>query len=182
MAAISAPARPTALPPLGSIKGVLFDIDGTLCDSDPLHYRAFREILLEKGYKVRARARLVRGAPGARAGGPDPRRRRAFGTGSPSRASTLTSTSAAATTLCWGGSCGRTGPRCGRPPRRQAGCSLRRCTRARLRGASARPCSAQPRGRCPATSCEAARCHAAQRSVGAALQDHSCCQGAPHPE
>ena len=60
MAAISAPARPTALPPLGSIKGVLFDIDGTLCDSDPLHYRAFREILLEKGYKVRARPACVR--------------------------------------------------------------------------------------------------------------------------
>jgi len=60
MAAISAPARPTALPPLGSIKGVLFDIDGTLCDSDPLHYRAFREILLEKGYKARARPATVR--------------------------------------------------------------------------------------------------------------------------
>ncbi len=28
------------LPPLDSIKGVLFDIDGTLTDSDPLHFLA----------------------------------------------------------------------------------------------------------------------------------------------
>jgi len=25
----------------------LFDIDGTLCDSDPIHYQSFREMLLE---------------------------------------------------------------------------------------------------------------------------------------
>lgn len=28
----------------------MFDIDGTLCDSDPFHYQAFREMLLEMGY------------------------------------------------------------------------------------------------------------------------------------
>ena len=40
MTAVTAPARPTTLPPLDTIRGVLFDIDGTLCDSDPLHYQA----------------------------------------------------------------------------------------------------------------------------------------------
>ena len=50
MAAVSAPQRPSTLPPLGSIRGVLFDIDGTLCDSDPLHYQAFRDALQEKGF------------------------------------------------------------------------------------------------------------------------------------
>lgn len=29
---------------------MLFDIDGTLCDSDPLHYYAFRELLQEIGF------------------------------------------------------------------------------------------------------------------------------------
>jgi beta-phosphoglucomutase-like phosphatase (HAD superfamily) len=32
------------------IEAVLFDIDGTLCDSDPLHHVAFQEMLLEIGY------------------------------------------------------------------------------------------------------------------------------------
>lgn len=36
----SNPDAPAKLPPLDSIKGVLFDIDGTLTDSDPLHYLA----------------------------------------------------------------------------------------------------------------------------------------------
>ena len=40
MTAVTAPARPTTLQPLDTIRGVLFDIDGTLCDSDPLHYQA----------------------------------------------------------------------------------------------------------------------------------------------
>ncbi|XAR54234.1 Sugar-terminal-phosphatase [Bertholletia excelsa] len=35
------------LAPLGAI---LFDIDGTLCDSDPLHYYAFRVMLQEVGF------------------------------------------------------------------------------------------------------------------------------------
>ena len=42
---------PSTLPSLKSLRGVLFDIDGTLCDSDPLHYQAFQEILLEKGFQ-----------------------------------------------------------------------------------------------------------------------------------
>ncbi|XP_064953471.1 haloacid dehalogenase-like hydrolase domain-containing protein Sgpp [Musa acuminata AAA Group] len=35
---------------LAPLKAVLFDVDGTLCDSDPLHYYAFREMLQEIGY------------------------------------------------------------------------------------------------------------------------------------
>nr|XP_018676841.1 PREDICTED: haloacid dehalogenase-like hydrolase domain-containing protein Sgpp [Musa acuminata subsp. malaccensis] len=34
---------------LAPLKAVLFDVDGTLCDSDPLHYYAFREMLQEVG-------------------------------------------------------------------------------------------------------------------------------------
>ncbi|KAG9452978.1 hypothetical protein H6P81_005882 [Aristolochia fimbriata] len=37
----------TRFPPLET---VLFDIDGTLCDSDPLHHDAFREMLQEIGF------------------------------------------------------------------------------------------------------------------------------------
>ena len=33
-----------------AIKGLLFDIDGTLCNSDPLHFKAFQEILTEAGF------------------------------------------------------------------------------------------------------------------------------------
>ncbi|CAK7356214.1 unnamed protein product [Dovyalis caffra] len=32
---------------LAPLEAVLFDVDGTLCDSDPLHYYAFREMLQE---------------------------------------------------------------------------------------------------------------------------------------
>uniref|UniRef100_A0A453QD66 Haloacid dehalogenase-like hydrolase domain-containing protein Sgpp n=1 Tax=Aegilops tauschii subsp. strangulata TaxID=200361 RepID=A0A453QD66_AEGTS len=32
------------------VEAVLFDIDGTLCDSDPLHHIAFQELLLAIGY------------------------------------------------------------------------------------------------------------------------------------
>lgn len=51
-------ARPLSLAPLynalssplaQSPKGLLFDIDGTLFDSDPHHYRAFRELLVGYG-------------------------------------------------------------------------------------------------------------------------------------
>ncbi|KAM1262774.1 hypothetical protein ACFX13_028526 [Malus domestica] len=35
---------------LAPLEAILFDIDGTLCDSDPLHYHAFREMLQEVGY------------------------------------------------------------------------------------------------------------------------------------
>ncbi|KAK1306153.1 hypothetical protein QJS10_CPA10g01083 [Acorus calamus] len=35
---------------IAPIQAILFDIDGTLCDSDPLHYFAFREMLQEIGF------------------------------------------------------------------------------------------------------------------------------------
>ncbi|KAL3039465.1 hypothetical protein AAZX31_01G188200 [Glycine max] len=40
----------SSLTGLAPLEAVLFDIDGTLCDSDPLHYYAFREMLLEIGF------------------------------------------------------------------------------------------------------------------------------------
>lgn len=33
------------LPPVDKLQAVLFDVDGTLADSDPLHYVAFRDML-----------------------------------------------------------------------------------------------------------------------------------------
>ena len=36
-------------PPAGRIKGVLFDIDGTLFDSDPVHFAVFQELLAKEG-------------------------------------------------------------------------------------------------------------------------------------
>ncbi|KAK8926362.1 hypothetical protein KSP39_PZI018915 [Platanthera zijinensis] len=39
-----------SLPELAPLEAVLFDIDGTICDSDPIHYHAFREMFLEIGY------------------------------------------------------------------------------------------------------------------------------------
>lgn len=38
------------LPPVESVEAVLFDVDGTLADSDPLHFIAFRDMLVEVGY------------------------------------------------------------------------------------------------------------------------------------
>ncbi|CAL9064860.1 unnamed protein product [Musa banksii] len=43
-------ASESSLTRLDPVEAVLFDVDGTLCDSDPLHYYAFREMLLEIGY------------------------------------------------------------------------------------------------------------------------------------
>uniref|UniRef100_A0A5B6Z3G5 Haloacid dehalogenase-like hydrolase domain-containing protein Sgpp n=1 Tax=Davidia involucrata TaxID=16924 RepID=A0A5B6Z3G5_DAVIN len=40
----------SSLSSLAPLEAVLFDIDGTLCDSDPLHYYAFREMLQEIGF------------------------------------------------------------------------------------------------------------------------------------
>ncbi|KAJ1391757.1 Phosphoglycolate phosphatase-like, domain 2 [Sesbania bispinosa] len=40
----------SSLTRLAPLEAVLFDIDGTLCDSDPLHYYAFREMLQEIGF------------------------------------------------------------------------------------------------------------------------------------
>ncbi|XP_010274619.1 PREDICTED: haloacid dehalogenase-like hydrolase domain-containing protein Sgpp isoform X2 [Nelumbo nucifera] len=39
-----------SLSSLAPLEAILFDIDGTLCDSDPLHYFAFREMLQEVGF------------------------------------------------------------------------------------------------------------------------------------
>ncbi|CAA2982773.1 haloacid dehalogenase-like hydrolase domain-containing protein Sgpp [Olea europaea var. sylvestris] len=39
-----------SLSQLAPVEAVLFDVDGTLCDSDPLHYYAFREMLQEIGF------------------------------------------------------------------------------------------------------------------------------------
>lgn len=38
------------LPPVDKLQAVLFDVDGTLADSDPLHYVAFRDMLQKEGY------------------------------------------------------------------------------------------------------------------------------------
>ncbi|KAG2379903.1 haloacid dehalogenase-like hydrolase domain-containing protein Sgpp isoform X3 [Vigna umbellata] len=40
----------SSLTGLASLEAVLFDVDGTLCDSDPLHYEALREMLLKIGF------------------------------------------------------------------------------------------------------------------------------------
>ncbi|XP_021841412.2 haloacid dehalogenase-like hydrolase domain-containing protein Sgpp isoform X2 [Spinacia oleracea] len=40
----------SALLKLAPVEAILFDVDGTLCDTDPLHHRAFREMLLEIGF------------------------------------------------------------------------------------------------------------------------------------
>ncbi|KAE8055544.1 hypothetical protein FH972_012377 [Carpinus fangiana] len=43
-------ASKSSLAALAPLQAVLFDVDGTLCDSDPLHYFAFREMLQEIGF------------------------------------------------------------------------------------------------------------------------------------
>ncbi|KAL5551231.1 hypothetical protein UlMin_001407 [Ulmus minor] len=40
----------SSLSELAPLEAILFDVDGTLCDSDPLHYYAFREMLQEIGF------------------------------------------------------------------------------------------------------------------------------------
>uniref|UniRef100_A0A9I9D6R4 Haloacid dehalogenase-like hydrolase domain-containing protein Sgpp n=1 Tax=Cucumis melo TaxID=3656 RepID=A0A9I9D6R4_CUCME len=35
---------------IAPVEAVLFDVDGTLCDSDPLHFYAFQEMLQEIGF------------------------------------------------------------------------------------------------------------------------------------
>ncbi|KAF3445651.1 hypothetical protein FNV43_RR10827 [Rhamnella rubrinervis] len=39
-----------SLASLVPLEAILFDIDGTLCDSDPIHHYAFREMLQEVGF------------------------------------------------------------------------------------------------------------------------------------
>lgn len=43
-------ARSMALPSPGRLEAVLFDVDGTLTDSDPLHLKTFQCMLMELGY------------------------------------------------------------------------------------------------------------------------------------
>ncbi|XP_027360043.1 haloacid dehalogenase-like hydrolase domain-containing protein Sgpp [Abrus precatorius] len=40
----------SSLTKLAPLEAVLFDVDGTLCDSDPLHYYALRDMLQEIGF------------------------------------------------------------------------------------------------------------------------------------
>ncbi|RXH82347.1 hypothetical protein DVH24_036688 [Malus domestica] len=40
----------SSLSGVAPLEAVIFDIDGTLCDSDPIHYYAFREMLPEIGF------------------------------------------------------------------------------------------------------------------------------------
>ncbi|KAL3743362.1 hypothetical protein ACJRO7_018631 [Eucalyptus globulus] len=48
---MTVPSESTAsLAALAPLEAILFDVDGTLCDSDPLHYQAFREMLQEIGF------------------------------------------------------------------------------------------------------------------------------------
>ncbi|XP_073312017.1 haloacid dehalogenase-like hydrolase domain-containing protein Sgpp [Primulina huaijiensis] len=42
--------RQSSLGSIAPLEAILFDIDGTLCDSDPLHHYAFREMLQEIGF------------------------------------------------------------------------------------------------------------------------------------
>ncbi|XP_010933529.1 haloacid dehalogenase-like hydrolase domain-containing protein Sgpp isoform X2 [Elaeis guineensis] len=54
MASITSDSHPAeskcSLSELSPLEAILFDIDGTLCDSDPIHYHAYRELLLEVGF------------------------------------------------------------------------------------------------------------------------------------
>ncbi|CAN6697768.1 unnamed protein product [Malus baccata var. baccata] len=54
MASLSSNAHPldrkSSLACVAPLEAILFDIDGTLCDSDPFHYYAFREMLQEVGF------------------------------------------------------------------------------------------------------------------------------------
>ncbi|KAI3444856.1 hypothetical protein Pfo_001521 [Paulownia fortunei] len=46
----SSSARHSSLASVAPLEAILFDIDGTLVDSDPIHYYAFREMLQEVGF------------------------------------------------------------------------------------------------------------------------------------
>ncbi|XP_066344579.1 haloacid dehalogenase-like hydrolase domain-containing protein Sgpp isoform X2 [Miscanthus floridulus] len=43
-------ATNSALTKLAPLEAILFDIDGTLCDSDPIHFCAFRDLLQQVGF------------------------------------------------------------------------------------------------------------------------------------
>ncbi|KAJ4950437.1 hypothetical protein NE237_027269 [Protea cynaroides] len=50
MSSDSHPTERCSLSRIAPLEAVLFDIDGTLCDSDPLHFLGYREMLLEIGF------------------------------------------------------------------------------------------------------------------------------------
>jgi len=50
IASMASSRKSNAIPDFGKLKGVLFDIDGTLCDSDPLHLRVFQDMLQREGF------------------------------------------------------------------------------------------------------------------------------------
>ncbi|CAI5522194.1 unnamed protein product [Closterium sp. Naga37s-1] len=47
---VNEPLSLRALPPVRQLRAVLFDIDGTLTDSDPLHFLAFQRMLSDVGF------------------------------------------------------------------------------------------------------------------------------------
>ncbi|CAL4923911.1 unnamed protein product [Urochloa decumbens] len=49
-AAMATDSCSAALTKLAPLEAILFDIDGTLCDSDPIHFCAFRELLQQIGF------------------------------------------------------------------------------------------------------------------------------------
>ncbi|KAJ9514640.1 hypothetical protein QJQ45_028354, partial [Haematococcus lacustris] len=51
--ALPRPAAPAAID-FTQLQGLLFDIDGTLCNSDPLHFQAFQELLVAQGFNAGA--------------------------------------------------------------------------------------------------------------------------------
>ncbi|KAK8622015.1 hypothetical protein V6N13_097642 [Hibiscus sabdariffa] len=52
MTAAENPVQSKSIPDLAPLEAVLFDVDGTLCDSDPLHYYAFCEMFSQLGLEV----------------------------------------------------------------------------------------------------------------------------------
>eukprot|EP00897_Mesotaenium_endlicherianum_P007451 jgi/Mesen1/6734/ME000344S06009 len=48
---LQADTMPRLLPPVDQLQAVLFDVDGTLADSDPYHFISFREMLKDVGFQ-----------------------------------------------------------------------------------------------------------------------------------
>jgi HAD superfamily hydrolase (TIGR01509 family) len=49
---VTGPAGPAALPALGAVDAALFDLDGTLVDSEPVHRAAWRSFFDSRGWRV----------------------------------------------------------------------------------------------------------------------------------
>jgi phosphoglycolate phosphatase-like HAD superfamily hydrolase len=50
-------------PPISNLKAILFDVDGTLTESDALHYLAFRELLMKVWFRVPCQDKKFRVIP-----------------------------------------------------------------------------------------------------------------------